>query len=80
MEEADKFCQEIDVEAVTRIMSMEDIHEVVKAENAQATRVRKLSMLVTVLVIVCMNLYTRISLPYTIKVSKVGVENGRQTG
>ena len=67
MEEADKFCQEIDVEAVTRIMSMEDIHEVVKAENAQATRVRKLSMLVTVLVIVCMNLYTRMSIGHVMQ-------------
>jgi hypothetical protein len=46
---------------------MEDIQEVVKAENAQATRVRKLSMLVTVLVIVCMNLYTRMSIGHVMQ-------------
>lgn len=55
----DKFCQEIDVKAVTHVMSMENIQEAVNAENAQATRIRKLNMLVVVLVIVCMNLYTR---------------------
>ena len=46
---------------------MEDIREVVKAENAQATRVRKLNMLVSVLVIVCMNLYTHMSIGHVMQ-------------
>lgn len=46
---------------------MEDIQEVVKAENAEATRVRKLNMLVTVLVIICMNLYTRMSIGHVMQ-------------
>ncbi len=48
-------------------MPMADIQEVVKAENAQATRVRKLNMLVTVLVIVCMNLYTHMSIGHVMQ-------------
>jgi len=65
--EEDKFWQELDVQAVTRIVSMEDIQEAVTAENAQATRVRKLNMLMTVLVIICMNLYSHISIGHVMQ-------------
>ena len=66
-EKEDKFCQEIDVRAVTRVMTIETIQETINAENAQATRVRKLNMLVVVLVIVCMNVYTQMSIGHVMQ-------------
>jgi len=67
IEEENKFCQELNVEAVTRVVPVPEIQEALDAENAQAPRVRKFNMLVVVLVIICMNLYSRISIGHVMQ-------------
>jgi hypothetical protein len=62
-----KFCQELHVEAINRVLPMQEIKAALDAENVQASRVRKLNLLVTVLVIVGMNLYPFLSIGHVMQ-------------
>lgn len=67
IEEESKFCQELSMEAVTRVVPVQEIQKALDAENAQATRIRKFNMLIVVLVIIGMSLYARISIGHVIQ-------------
>lgn len=67
IEEEDKFCQELDVTAITRVLPKEMIESALAAEKVQASRVRKLNLLVTVLVIVGMNIYSYLSIGHVMQ-------------
>lgn len=58
-----KFCQELKMEALQRVIPRETIDAVLTQYDAQAARVRKLSMLVVVWVVLAMHLYPRVSIP-----------------
>ena len=67
IEAESKFCQELDVTAITRVVSKETIQAAIASENVQASRVRKLNPLVTVLVIVGMNIYSYLSIGHVMQ-------------
>ena len=67
IEMENKFCQELHVEAINRVMPVTEINAALEAENVQASRVRKLNLLVTVLVIVGMNLYPFLSIGHVMQ-------------
>lgn len=62
-----KFCQELHVEAINRVLPVEEIKAALDAENIQTSRVRKLNLLVTVLIIVGMNLYPFLSIGHVMQ-------------
>jgi hypothetical protein len=62
-----KFCQELHVEAINRVLPTQEIKAALDAENVQASRVRKLNLLVTVLVIVGMSLYPFLSIGHVMQ-------------
>lgn len=62
-----KFCQELHVEAINRVLPVQEIKAALEAENIQTSRVRKLNLLVTVLIIVGMNLYPFLSIGHVMQ-------------
>lgn len=62
IEAESNFCQELHVDAINRVLSKGDIEAALAAENMHTSRVRKLNLLITVLVIVGMNLYPYLSI------------------
>lgn len=62
-----KFCQELHVEAINRVLPVQEIKAALDAENIQTSRVRKLNLLVTVLIIVGMNLYPFLSIGHVMQ-------------
>lgn len=62
-----KFCQELHVAAIHRVLPVQEIKAALAAENVQASRVRKLNLWVTVLVIVCMNIYPFLSIGHVMQ-------------
>jgi len=67
IEMENKFCQELHVEAINRVLPTTEIKAALAAENIQTSRVRKLTLLVTVLVIVGMNLYPFLSIGHVMQ-------------
>lgn len=67
IEMENKFCQELHVEAINRVLPTQEIKAALAAENVQASRVRKLNLLVTVLVIVGMSLYPYLSIGHVMQ-------------
>lgn len=65
--EDSKFSQELDVEAISRIVPKTAIEAVLAAEGIQTIRERKLNMVVTVMVVIMMNLYTHLSIGRVMK-------------
>lgn len=62
-----KFCQEFQIEAIHRVLPLQEIKAALEAENIQTSRVRKLNLLVTVLIIVGMNLYPYLSIGHVMQ-------------
>lgn len=62
-----KFCQELHVEAINRVLPVQEIKAALAAENVQASRIRKLNLWVTVLIIVCMNIYPFLSIGHVMQ-------------
>jgi hypothetical protein len=58
-----KFCQELKLEALQGVIPRETIHAVLCAYGAHAARVRKLTMVVVVWVVLAMHLYPRVAIP-----------------
>lgn len=56
------FCQEMQVEMITRVLPVKDIEQMLAAEGVQTDRVRKLDLPATVLFLVGMNLYPYLSM------------------
>ena len=56
------FCQEMQVEMITRVLPVKDIEQMLTAEGVQTARVRKLDLPATVLFLVGMNLYPYLSM------------------
>lgn len=67
IEMENKFCQELHVEAINRVLPIQEIKAALAAENVQASRIRKLDLLVTVLVIVGMNIYSFLSIGHVMQ-------------
>ena len=62
-----KFCQELHVEAINRVLPVQEIKAALAVENVQASRTRKLNLWVTVLIIVCMNIYPFLSIGHVMQ-------------
>ena len=67
IEMENKFCQELHVEAINHVMPVSTINASLEAENVQASRVRKLNLVVTVLIIVGMSLYPFLSIGHVMQ-------------
>lgn len=67
IEAENKFCEEMNVEAITRVVKMEEIRKAIEEEKGEAVRVRKLNMQVVVLVLICMNIYARKSIGHVLQ-------------
>jgi len=67
IETENKFCQELHVEAIQRVIPVATIQAVIEKENAQISRVRKLNLLVTLLIILGMHLYPLLSIGLVIQ-------------
>ena len=67
IETENKFCQELHVEAIERVVSVASIEAALSDENMQTGRVRKLNLLVTILIIMGMSLYPRLSIGHVIQ-------------
>ena len=61
VEEEAKFCDELTVSAINRVVPATKIEAALAAENVKASRVRKISLQVMVLVIIGINLYPHLS-------------------
>lgn len=62
-----KFCQELHVEAINHVLPVQEIKAALAAENVQASRIRKLNLWVTVLIVVCMNIYPFLSIGHVMQ-------------
>jgi hypothetical protein len=62
-----KFCQELSVEAINRVLPRETIAAALEAEGLHTTRVRKMDLLVTILVVVGMNIYAYLSMGHVMQ-------------
>jgi hypothetical protein len=58
-----KFCQELKLEALQRVIPRETVHAVLSQHHAHAARVRKLTMGVVVWIVLAMHLYPRVAIP-----------------
>lgn len=67
IETENKFCQELHVEAIQRVIPVATIQAVIEKENAQISRVRKLNLLVTLMIILGMHLYPLLSIGLVIQ-------------
>ena len=67
IEAENNFCQELRIEMIERVLPSTDIAEALAAEGVVTRRVRKLDLSLTVLVIVCMNIYPYLSMGHTIQ-------------
>jgi Insertion element 4 transposase N-terminal/Transposase DDE domain len=62
-----KFAQELTLDAIGRAVPLHQIQAALQDENAQATRERKLNMVVVVLVVIAMSLYPYFSIEHVLK-------------
>ena len=67
LEAESNFCQELRVDMIERVLSTADIAKALAAEGIKTQRVRKLDLPLTVLVIVCMNIYPYLSMGHVIQ-------------
>jgi hypothetical protein len=67
IETENKFCQELEVEAIARVIPTATMQAALADENAEVTRVRKLTFLVTILIIIGMNLYPTLSIGHVMQ-------------
>lgn len=67
IETENNFCQELHVEAIQRVIPVATIQAVIEKENAQISRVRKLNLLVTLMIILGMHLYPLLSIGLVIQ-------------
>ena len=67
IEDTSNFCQELRIDMIERVLSTTDIAEALAAEGIKTPRVRKLNLPLTVLVIVCMNIYPYLSIGHVIQ-------------
>lgn len=67
LEAESNFCQELRVDMIERVLPATDIAEALAAEGIETQRVRKLDLTLTVLVIVCMNIYPYLSMGHVIQ-------------
>lgn len=61
------FCQELQVDMINRVLPVTEIEQILAAEGVQASRIRKLDLPVTVLVLVGMNLYPYLSIGHVMQ-------------
>lgn len=62
IETENKFCRELHVEAIQRVIPAVTIQAVLEKENSQSCRERKLNLLVTVMIILGLHLYPLLSM------------------
>ncbi len=62
-----KFCKELGVEAISRVLPKETIAAALEAEGLHTMRVRKMDLLVTILVVVGMNIYSHLSMGHVVQ-------------
>ncbi|MCA9963859.1 MAG: hypothetical protein KC423_06445, partial [Anaerolineales bacterium] len=62
IEAESNFCQELGIDMIERVLPTTDIAEALTAEGLETQRVRKLDLSLTVLVIVCLNIYPYLSI------------------
>jgi hypothetical protein len=62
-----KFAQELALDAIGRAVPLDQIQAALQDENVQATRERKLNMVVVVLVVIAMSCYTYFSIEHVLK-------------
>ena len=67
IEAESNFCQELRIDMIERVLSATDIAEALAAEGIATQRLRKLDLSLTVLVIVCMNIYPYLSIGHVIQ-------------
>ena len=61
IEEEAKFCDDLTVSAINRMVPAVEIEAALEAENVKAGRIRKISLQIMVLVIIGINLYPYLS-------------------
>jgi hypothetical protein len=67
IEAESKFSSELTLEAIGQAVPMAEIEAVLQEEDAQEERERKLSIVVTVLLTIAMNIYTHLSIGHVLK-------------
>jgi hypothetical protein len=67
IETENKFCQELHVDAINRVLPSDTVEAALAAEKVPGCRVRKLDLLATVLVLVGMNIYSYLSIGHVLQ-------------
>ena len=67
IEAESNFCQELGIDMIERVLPTTDIAEALTAEGLETQRVRKLDLSLTVLVIVCLNIYPYLSIGHVMQ-------------
>ena len=67
IETENKFCQELQVDAINRALPTEMIEAALAAEKVTGQRVRKMDLVMTVLVLVGMNIYSYLSIGHVMQ-------------
>ena len=62
-----KFCEELTIEAISRVLPKKTIEAALAAENVKATRVRKLDFIITVFIVIGMSLYPMMSIGHVMQ-------------
>jgi hypothetical protein len=73
IEVASKFSDELTLEAIGRAVPMEEIVAVIQDEGVQEARQRKLNMVTVLLLVIAMNIYTRLSIGHVMRKIAQGV-------
>ena len=68
-----KFSDELTLEAIGRAVPMEEIVAVIRDEGVQEARQRRLNMVTVLLLVIAMNIYTRLSIGHVMREIAQGV-------
>jgi len=66
IEPGDQFCEQVTVEVINQVVSLEAIGEVIEASDAREQRVRKMPAWLTLLLCIVMNLLTEVGMSYVL--------------